>query len=481
MDEKNLQQAKIFSLSDITGRIKQILAPSCAKTFWVRAEIASGREKAGSFYCDLVEMGPGDKLLAKMQSSIWRHDLSRIRRVFEDKGLDLKLQDGTLVVFHCRLQYSEEYGLSLKIIDADPSFALGEMEQRKREIIETLDRAGLLGLNKKKPVPALPLRIGLITSQGSAAYHDVLRTLSASGYAFEIWVGNAMVQGKTTESSVLQALQLLEKKNLDLIAVVRGGGSKSDLSWLDNEVLARAIAACPLPVWTAIGHEIDTSVLDLVANLSHKTPTAFAEALVANFVATERFLEETLERFATIWSYRLQIHKQLLERSEIGLRNGTRKHLDTTKAQLRELALQPMAKTSERMTREREGLARMFEQIKAKSARRLERAQAQAESCQRQLRAEWILHRLKTEHERLDARLVSVYANDPERQLKRGYVLLRNTQGQILTSAKGIVKGSALMAQMQDANLLVDVRNIEKKVKEMKSDDTIDSDRDKTD
>src|ERR1039457_2161535 len=331
-------EKRFFPLSAITKRINELLEPAINKQFWVKAEIATGRERGGSFYCDLVETDAGGKIIAKISCTIWQRDLNTIRELFKTKGMDLVLDNGTVVGFLCSLQFSPQYGLSLRVIDADPSFAMGEMELKKRDIIERLQKEGLFEPNKRCFVPLLPLNIGLITSAGSAAFNDFIQTLTISGFGFKVHLADAMMQGDQTERSVLKALDALCKLNVELIVIARGGGSKTDLYYLDNESIARKIANCTIPVWTGIGHEIDTSVLDYVANKSFKTPTAVAEELVARFIQMRRQLEEAANTLRTVWSYRHKIDRDYLDRAVTGIHQGPRKLLDVTGSNLREQA-----------------------------------------------------------------------------------------------------------------------------------------------
>jgi exodeoxyribonuclease VII large subunit len=162
----NADNKRFYPLSAITNRIQQILQPHIGTQFWVKAEISSGRERGGSFYCDLVESNENGKIIAQMRCTIWNRDLANIRRQFKDHDLDLKLDDGTVVGFQCSLQFHPQFGLSLKVVGADPAFALGELELKKKEILDRLTKEGLLEPNKRLFVPMLPQRIGLITSQG---------------------------------------------------------------------------------------------------------------------------------------------------------------------------------------------------------------------------------------------------------------------------------------------------------------------------
>lgn len=358
-------EKRFFPLSAITKRINELLEPAISKQFWVKAEISTGRERGGAFYCDLVETDAGGKIVAKIACTIWQRELATIKELFKARNMDLVLINGTVVGFLCSLQFSPQYGLSLRVIDADPSIALGEMELKKREIIERLQKEGLFETNKERFVPILPIRLGLITSAGSAAYNDFIQTLTVSGYGFKIYLADAMVQGDQTEKSVLRALDALSGLDVDLVLILRGGGSKTDLYFLDNEAIARKIAGYPKPVWTGIGHEIDTSILDYIANRSFKTPTAAAEELVARFVQMRRQLDEATNTLKTVWAYRLKIDQDYLARAVTGIQQGPRKLLDVTASCLREQAQELRARVQRRLSTEQIGIGRRREKLRS--------------------------------------------------------------------------------------------------------------------
>jgi len=348
-----MNQPKFFNLSDITRRIQNILQPHIGKLFWIKAEISSGRERGGSFYCDLVETDEHGKIIAQMRCTIWSRDLARIRKRFKDHDLDLTLDDGTSVGFQCSLQFSPQYSLSLKVTDADPAFALGELELKKKEILDRLKKEGLLEPNKNLFVPSLPIKIGFVTSKDSAACNDFIKTLKTSPFGFKIYLADAMVQGLQAETSVLHALDALERLNLELVVIARGGGSKTDLFYLDNEAIARKIAGYKFPVWTGIGHETDLGILDHVANRYFKTPTAVAEELVARFVEMKRHIEEAKNRFKSTWSFRTDIEEKHLVDFKNGIMQGTRKLIEAIKKDLRHMASELSAKVSQRIADEK--------------------------------------------------------------------------------------------------------------------------------
>jgi exodeoxyribonuclease VII large subunit len=173
----------------------------------------------------LSAIGNG-KIIAQIRCTIWNRDLDTIKRVFREHDLELKLENGTVVGFQCSLQYSPQYSLSLKAVAADPTFALGELELRKKQIIDRLNKEGLFEINKRLSVPLLPQRIGLVASKDSAGFNDILKTFETASFGFKIYLADAIVQGNQAERCVLKALDALEKLQVDLVIIARGGAAR---------------------------------------------------------------------------------------------------------------------------------------------------------------------------------------------------------------------------------------------------------------
>ena len=303
-------QKKILRLSAIANRIGQIInEKTSGKRFWMKAEVSSSHQNAnGHTYFDFVEMQHG-RQVAKLRGMIWRDDRARIEKEFAQAGIEFKLENGKEITTECTIEYHPVFGISVNVVDADPNFALGEIERIRRQMLLKLEKEGLFETNKQIPLPLLLKRIGVVTSKGSAGHQDFAKTIAGSKYPIYVKIEDARMQGHRTERTVLSAITSLENQSLDLIVVLRGGGSKLDLGALDNELIARKIASCSVPVWTAIGHEIDESVLDYVSHTNFKTPTAVAEEILnrMNVLATKN--KDGLIQLRSAWSKRVTQEK----------------------------------------------------------------------------------------------------------------------------------------------------------------------------
>jgi exodeoxyribonuclease VII large subunit len=507
MNGADMTTPRFFTLSQVTARIAEIFAPHLGKTFWVRGEISSGRERGGSFYCDLVETGEGGSVTAKLSCTVWGRDLEQIRRKFEEAGLTLRLDNGTEVGLLCSLQYDPRYGISLKVRDADPAFALGELELRRRAILLRLEQEELFEPNRRLPVPALPQRIGVVTSRGSAAFSDFLKTLSDPAFGFRILLADALVQGAQAEASVLRALDALERLQPDLVVLIRGGGSRTELAALDSEAIARRIAALRVPVWTGIGHETDESVLDFVANRRHKTPTAVAEAIRDRYVETARHLETAARRLGTTWSYRRQMERRRLDRDTTGIRQGTRKLIDVARAGLEQRRQSLALRVQQRLAGERSDHAASRRQFVSASRALLRAEEERLQTARGRCRTAWSfrgemerrrldrdrvgvrqgsrkildveraelggrrlrlaaavrqrLARAAAERERLASQGMTLRMADPAQSLKRGFALVYDRSGRMVTSVRGLARGETLKTRVSDGTIASTVAHVE--------------------
>lgn len=298
-----MDERKVFSLLQIGTAVKRRIEDAAqGRAFWVRAEIASLKAPHHA-YLELVEHRNGTKV-AVMKGLIWNNTYHAIRQALGDEAANV-LKEGAEILFHAHLNYHEVFGLSLWIDEVDLSFSLGELERRKAANIATLKAEGLYDRNRAVPEPPVIQRIALITSVGSAAYADFMKHLEGNeyGYRFHVQVFPSTVQGDTAASELRQAVSSIDPARFDAVVLIRGGGSKLDLEPFNDLQLCRLLAHLPIPVMTGIGHDVDVSVVDLIARSPHKTPTAIADHLLDKCV----FFETNLNGFL------VSIHKSMLE------------------------------------------------------------------------------------------------------------------------------------------------------------------------
>jgi exodeoxyribonuclease VII large subunit len=283
------------SLSELQLIIRDTLYMSLPDTIWVMAEISEIKENnAGHCYLELIEKNPDEKnVKARIKAIIW-NNRSRFLKAFFENITGEPLREGLKVLVKTRVEYHELYGLSLIISDINPAYTVGEMALKRQLIIKKLEEEGVFTMNKELPFPIVPQRIAVISSGNAAGYCDFINHLNGNsfGYVFNTTLFEASLQGSDTEVSVINALDKIAYNMhlFDIVAIIRGGGSQSDLSWFDNYNIAYHVTQFPLPVITGIGHDKDISITDLVANRALKTPTAVADFLIESLGDAENHI-----------------------------------------------------------------------------------------------------------------------------------------------------------------------------------------------
>lgn len=268
---------------------------------WVQAELSDLRLNGGHCYMELVEKDDSGIMRAKLRAMIWSNTAQTLRRKFyEATGRDLS--NGIKVQVRGSATHHNLYGLSFNIYDIDPSYTLGDMERLRREILERLTREGLINCNKMLPPPSVPQRIAVISAEGAAGYGDFINQLKNNSDGFAVYTGlfPAVLQGERTVQTVMAALDkvALTRDMWDAAVIIRGGGATTDLNSFDNYELARAVATFPLPVIIGIGHERDRTVLDEIACIRCKTPTAVAEYIIGALRISYSHISDIVRRIA---------------------------------------------------------------------------------------------------------------------------------------------------------------------------------------
>ena len=275
--------AESLTLLDLQRMVRSTLEGRFATPLWISAEISELKvNRSGHCYLNLVEKGATDGApRAEARGVIWRSAYSSIAAKFE-AATGSQLTNGIRVLVRVVVTYHEIYGFSLQIIDLDASYTLGDIERRRRETIAQLQSDGVWDMNRELDMPRPILRIAVVSSATAAGYRDFINELSRGVYRYTVTLFESLMQGDMAEQSVVHALAMIAQREdeFDVVVIIRGGGSVSDLALFDSYLIASHVAQFPLPVITGIGHDKDVSVTDMVAHTMCKTPTAVAALLV---------------------------------------------------------------------------------------------------------------------------------------------------------------------------------------------------------
>jgi exodeoxyribonuclease VII large subunit len=379
---------------------------------WVRGEIAKVYEK-GHVYVDLVDAGTSsDTKRPVLNAHCWATPWGPLKRRLASEGVTL--QAGMLVTFYGYVDlYAPQGKIGFSITDVDVEGLLGDVARRRQELIARLASEGLLEKNKETSLSAVPLRVGLVASPGTEGYHDFTGQLVNSPFSFAITLVKTLVQGEGAPAQIALAIAALDEHGVDMICVVRGGGSKGDLACFDDERVARAIAASSTPVFTGIGHTGDESVADLVAHTRAITPTKLGEEVVA--------------LVARWYTTNVQVpSRRLLEYSNDVLNEGT--------AYLGERRRTMIFAVRDRLRGEERHLATTRERLVVQSRQLLSSATLMLHST-RQL----------------------LVAYDPARRLAQGWSVVTNAQGSVVKSLGDVASGEEVRVRLHDGSFAAQV------------------------
>lgn len=272
-----------YSLFELNEYIRRVVALNFAEPIWVHAEISQISENRGQYYLNLVEKEEdGAQVIAQSAAVIWYKNVLFLQKKL-GKVLYSLLEDGTQVKVKVRVDHHERYGLKLVIEDIDPKYTIGQLELARQAIIEKLEKKGLIDLNESIPLPSVMQNIAVISSETAAGYQDFIAQIAnnAYGYSFNLTLHQSAMQGHKVRAEVQRAIKKINADGeSDCIVIIRGGGSKMDLSAFDDYDIGVAIAESDIPIITGIGHQIDNTVADIVSHTSVKTPTAVADFLI---------------------------------------------------------------------------------------------------------------------------------------------------------------------------------------------------------
>lgn len=452
-------------LAAVLYSVRDNLENAFPGSIWVAAEIAriSVRQN-GHCYLELSQQENG-RQVAEAKGTIWRSRWMLLEPYFRSVT-GTTLDAGMKILVKARVRFHEVYGFSLDIEDIDPQFTLGEKELRRQQTIEMLTKEGLMNMQKQLSLPSLPYRLAVISSPNAAGYGDFAEHLLKNeyGYVFELRLFDALMQGPEAVSSIVAAITDISASEIsyDAILIIRGGGSELDLACYDDYDLAAAIAICHIPVLTAVGHEQDFHVADMVAFDYVKTPTALADYFLSIYEAEDERLSSYEQRLAVAFGSRFASMSARLDGLGMRIRHSASSRIqsasheaDMTEARLTNTVrmrldsqFYRMERLSDRMLRSVSGRVATSEQVLDMAENRIGR------------RVEGVLANAASHLMNVETRISST---DPRRILQRGFVLALDANGIKMSTAKFSHPGDRVQMMFADGTLKCGVVEIDRR------------------
>lgn len=346
-----------LSLHQLLGQIKTVLKSSLSGSYWITAEISELKiNYSGHCYLELIEKeSTGESIKAKARATIWSSVFRMLQPYFETTA-KIRLAAGIRIMVKVTPEFHELYGFSLNITDIEPSFTVGELALQKQAIINRLVAEGVFDMNRSLSLPELPGKVAVISSKTAAGLGDFLDQLTGNpyGYKFYVKLFPAVMQGDEAEQSIIHALDqiYIHENFFDVVVLIRGGGSQSDLNCFNSYLLASHVCQFPLPVITGIGHEQDETITDLVAHTRLKTPTAVAEFLINHYrQADDRINELSMALFDSV-TQTVKEEKERLNRFLLLLKPAVKERLAASAGNLRYLGVSLTGSVKQLLTRE---------------------------------------------------------------------------------------------------------------------------------
>ncbi len=318
-----------YSLLELNQYIRRVISLNFDEPIWIECEIGQASLSRGHWYLDLIQK-ENDTIAAQCQAAMWANVYAYLKRKSTIPPEDI-LKQGMAVKLKVNVDYHERYGLKLIIEDIDSSFTIGVLEMQRQAILREIKERDLVHKNAETHLPSVVQRLAIISSDRAAGWKDFVKHVEDNLYGYDISIDlfEAAMQGQQVEAEVLSCLDTIAKKlsNYDAVAIIRGGGGRTDLAAFDNLLLAVRIAEFPIPVLIGIGHEIDQSVLDLVAYRSLKTPTAVADFIIEHNASFESHLDEVWHWIQDEAIDRIRLEKQKADDLARGLQHAVKSRI----------------------------------------------------------------------------------------------------------------------------------------------------------
>jgi len=443
---------KHLSLYELNQLVGEILNYELPDTYWVEAELSDVRTVKGHCYMELIQKDLfGNTPVARASAKCWRNTWLRLLPKFQ-KATGTVPHAGMKMLLAVKADFHPNYGFSWIVYDIDPTFTIGDMARKRQEILDKLEQAGILTMQRDLPLSPFAQRIAVISSSQAAGYGDFCKQLEACSSAsnpqnhgaplvFYHQLFPSPMQGEQVEAGIMAALDRIFEQgdHFDVVVIIRGGGATADLSGFDTLGLAEYVANYPLPIITGIGHDRDESVLDIVAHAHVKTPTAAADYLVENLRQTAQRVEKASTEAAAI------------------VNEMVRQQREKMKTITHRLA---MAYPTYKM-RHLQRLQQMEQKIRTSSANKILREQHRLQLAQKALipAAQQMVERQRHRLQLIDQQLLTL---DPKRMLERGYSLT-TLNGKAVKDAAKLKPGDTIVTHLAQGSLTSVVETVTKK------------------
>lgn len=446
-----------ISLLEFNNRLTEII--SCSpqiRNVWVKAEISDLRKTAaGHCFFELVEKDATTGMpVAKIRASVWAGIFHKISTKFTSVT-GSTLTDGIKVLVLISASFHPVFGLSAQVTDIDPYYTIGDLSRIRAEIIDRLTKEGIINQNRRLQWIETPQRIAVISAKNAAGYGDFINQLLSTPrkLRFDITLFPAVMQGDQTVTTIMSALEKIRSRKADFdgVVIIRGGGATSDLAAFENYDLAANIAQFPLPIIVGIGHERDITVLDFVANMRVKTPTAAAEWLISKGIEALSKLEAMAINIRMTVKEILAVESEHLARAGAELPFAPKLAITGQLTALAQLSQEIRQSALNTIVYNKQRLEITSEQLHGQSSAIIERARMATETFQQTLCSS-LRHLLDLTKANLDNQQSLVDAYSPMATLRRGYTLTRKS-GKIIASKSNINPGEGFDIIFYDGSL----------------------------
>ena len=424
---------KVMTLRELMNVVGQLVQVPETSGVWVTAELADVAVRGGHCYMELLQKDDGGRQIARVRGCIWANVYSRLAPYFY-RLTGQQFASGLKVMLCGSVSMHPVFGMSFVVSSINPEFTMGDLLRRRREILERLDKEGILNDNKSLVWPMVPQRVAVVSSPGAAGYGDFMNQLrnNPSRIRFHTRLFEATMQGESAPASIIAALGRIaaERERWDGVVIIRGGGATADLQAFEDYDLAANVAQFPLPIAIGIGHERDVTVLDYIANTRLKTPTAVAEWLIGRGEELLGFLTAAGQRVLQIVTDRLGGYRQQLAQAEALLPAAALNAVERSKGRLRSAA-SLLSGVSGRRIQSQLSRLDMFQEVVASAGRAA----------------------LQRQTERLNAREELLEVLSPMATLRRGYSITR-IGGKAVNSVAEVPPGAVVETTLADGTFL---------------------------